>query len=107
MLERPEGLQVVKINIEFNFHKFNILEIDLPHVNKNSRSNYSAKQVSAIANRLIDGQLLAPAGEKQFGKDFCTYYVKTDYFGKYQYKIVFCICSDRPNSLGIITMHRK
>ena len=105
MLERPEGLQIVNRNIEFNFHKFNTLEIDLQHINKNSRSNYSAKQISTIVGSLIDGQLLAPSGEKQFGKDFCTYYVKTNYYGKHQYKIVFCICSDQPTSIDIITLH--
>ena len=106
VIERPNGLELVDVNIEFNFLKFTKLEIDLAHVNKNGRSTYSSNDVAKIVIHLLSGLVLEASDEKSFGDEVCSYFVRSGEFEEKNYKLVFCICSDRPETIGVITLHR-
>ena len=106
MIKRPKGLEIVELTVEFNFQKFTCLEIDLEHVNKDQRSNFSLEDVSQIVLVLIDNLRLSPSGEKEFGDDICSYFVRSASYEDKNFKLVFCICSDRPATIGVITLHR-
>lgn len=106
MIIRPDGLEIVDINLEFNFKTYLKLEIDMAHVNKDGRSNFTKDDVARIAIFLLTNLVLTPSDEKEFGEEICSYFVRTSEFEKKNYKLVFCICSDRPDTIGIITLHR-
>ncbi|MDD0852101.1 hypothetical protein HBN50_03290 [Halobacteriovorax sp. GB3] len=105
MIERPSGLEAVEVNIEFNFLNYTKLEIDLAHVNKDGRSSYSCEDVAEIVSHLLNGLRLEASDEKAFGEEICSYFVRSGAFEEKNYKLVFCICSDRPESIGVITLH--
>ena len=106
LIKRPEGLLKINVRIEFNLQLFECLEVDLSHINKNQRSFYNLKEIQGMAQNLIDGICLVPSGEKRFYDEFCTYYVLESLYNDKMFKLVFCICSDRPKILGMITLHR-
>jgi hypothetical protein len=106
MLTRPDGLKIVQTDLRFNFAPFEYLEIDLEHINKDDRSKYTADDVSFIVKELIDDLKITSGGMKQFGDEFCNYFVKNGTVDKKNFKLVFCVCSDRPSSIGVITLHR-
>ena len=106
MIERPKRLEIIEIDIEFNLRSFETLEIDLIHINKNGRSGLSAEQVTSIIKGLIHKLVLSASGQKEFGEEICSYFVRTGTVRDKKYKAVFCICSDRPFSIGVITLHR-
>jgi hypothetical protein len=103
---RPQNLVRCKVELIFNLFTFTELEIDLEHVNKNGRSIYGAEEVSLIVTALLSGQLLRPSGEKQFEDGYCSYFVCSGRLGDKILKLVFCICSDKPETIGVITLHR-
>lgn|GEM_PF-2995150 len=106
MLIRPKGLALVECSLIFNQSEYEKVEIDLDHVNKFRRSNFEAYQVYLILEHLIKGVHLEANDKKEFGDVFCYYFVVTgEAKGKY-YKVVFCICSDRPNAIGVITLYQ-
>lgn len=106
MIVRPDGLLIVEVDIEFNFLSYTKLEIDLAHVNKGERSSYTSKDVAEIVSHLLDGLRLEVSDEKSFGEEICSYFVRSGEFKDKRYKLVFCVCSDRPESIGVITLHR-
>jgi hypothetical protein len=110
-LQRPINLLVFKTNIIFNNDLYDELEFDIEHINqgrnKARKNNLSEKEVIRITKVLLDNDLLDSVGFKDYDKASCTYYVKTGIFETKKYKIVFCVCTDRPNSLGIITLFRN
>lgn len=106
MIIRPDGLVIVEVNIEFNFLNYTKLEIDLAHVNKDERSSYTSDEVAKIVSHLLNGLRLEASDEKAFGEEVCSYFVRSGEFEDKNYKLVFCICSDRPESIGVITLHR-
>jgi hypothetical protein len=91
---------------KFNFQTISELEIDLAHVNKSDRSKLTAMEVLNIVSELIGNKILSPSDYKEFDDEICTYYVKTGLVYEKKYKAVFCICSDKPNTIGVITLHR-
>ena len=105
-IARPENLVHAELSLEFNFRNFEVFEIDLKHINKNKRSRFKADEVAFIVKHLIEGVRLFPSEEKAFDQEFCSYFVRRGLFQNKSYKVVFCICSDRPRSIGIITLHR-
>lgn len=107
MITRPKNLVHVEMNIEFNFHGYEVLEIDLEHINKEKRSHLTAYEVSFIVKSLIDGMNLYPSGVKSFNDEICSYFVRRNLYKDKSYKLVFCICSDRPYSIGVITLYRE
>lgn len=111
MIARPENLVFCEVNLWLNFRFYNTLEIDLKHINigkKNTRrSCFTGEEVKEIFVELINNMNLLPESKKEYGDEFCDYFLKT---GKYQlkeYKLVFCICSDRQKSIGVITLFRS
>lgn len=100
------GLEIVEVSAEFNYKTFGLLEIDLEHVNKDKRSNYSADEVVKIVLAMINNLRLAPSGEQEFGNETCSYFVRSGSCDDKNFKLVFCICSDRPTTIGVITLHR-
>ena len=105
LIIRPDELEIIEAKIEFNMKEFMSLEVDLSHINKNGRSCYSVLEVKKIVATLIDGLLLSPSGEKEFGDEFCSYFVKTGEVMEKKLKLVFCICSDKPDCIGVITLY--
>lgn len=106
MIKRPLELEIVAASVEFNYKAFEFLEIDLEHVNKDKRSDYSADEVVKIVLIMIDNLRLVPSGEKDFGNETCSYFVRSGNCDDKNFKLVFCICSDRPTTIGVITLHR-
>jgi hypothetical protein len=106
LIKRPENLEINDVAIEFNFQNFEYLEIDLLHVNKDGRSSFSKEEVTKISCFLINNLNLVPSGEKDFGGETCSYFVRSGEYESKNYKLVFCICSDRPTTIGVITLHR-
>lgn len=106
MISRPNNLGNISVNFDFNFQKITCLEIDLAHVNKDGRSKFTNEEVALIAESLIRNSLLMASDEKEFGDEFCSYFVKRGEVDSIKYKLVFCICSDRSTTLGVITLHR-
>ena len=105
LIIRPDELEIIEAKIEFNMKEFMSLEVDLSHINKNGRSCYSVLEVKKIVATLIDGLLLSPSREKEFGDEFCSYFVKTGEVMEKKLKLVFCICSDKPDCIGVITLY--
>lgn len=106
MILRPVDLAIIGVNIEFNYQVYKFLEIDLPHINKDGRSTFTTEGLAFMIRRLIDKKFLRAASHKEFGKDVCFYYVINERINKKMYKLVFCVCSDRSDSIGVITLHR-
>lgn len=48
LIPRPHNLTVVKIDLQFNCQSFEVIEIDLVHINKNGRSTHSKEAVIKI-----------------------------------------------------------
>ena len=106
MIKRPEGLSYIKVDLVFNFRSFTELEIDLSHINKDDRSNLKVEEVVKLVEQLLKNTTLLPSDKKEFGEDTCSYFVKVGKYENKRYKLVFCICSDKPESIGVITLHR-
>lgn len=108
---RPGDLVIVDVEIEFNFHFYTKLEIDLRHINRGKgftrETNYSIDQVAFLAKSLLHGDTSDLYIEKIYGDESCTYFTIYKTLGTKQYKIVFCSCTDQKNTLGIITLHRS
>ena len=103
---RPEGLEFVDVGLRFNFQEYTELEIDLKHVNKEARSSFTKHEVSNCVVALLNGLILGPSGSKEFGDEMCSYFVRSGEYDQKQFKLVICICSDKPKTIGVITLHR-
>lgn len=110
MIKRPENLLIKELILIFNFVDFHFLEIDLRHINSGKlgvRQNMlSEDEIISISKYFIHNEILKPSGVQEYGEENCSYYAKRGFYKKKGYKIVFCICSDRPKSIGIITLFR-
>lgn len=106
MIIRPASLEVIEIDIEFNLQDYKFLEIDLNHINKNDRANFSVVELAIMIKILINEKSFSASAQKTFGIDFYSYYVIYEKIVSKLYNLVFGICNDRPNSIGIITFHR-
>lgn len=103
---RPCELEIIDVYIEFNQTKYEKLEIDLKHVNKLGRSAFSGNDINEIITYFLNGLNLSPSAEKVFFNEICSYYIRIDMWKMKRIKIVFCICSDRPLTIGVITLFR-
>lgn len=106
MILRPSDLKICDIWISFNHQIYESLEIDLAHVNKGGRSNFTKDEAKMVFINIVEGLNLLPSAEKAFGDEYCTYYMRIGAIENKKYKLVFCVCSDRPKSIGVITLHR-
>lgn len=110
ILKRPQGLKRVEWNIEFNNNHFEALEIDLEHVNKGKQKTrqtyYDEKDVLFIFDKLVNNSLLHPVDKRKFKNEICEYFIISGPIDNIKFKLIFCICSDRPKTIGVITLHR-
>lgn len=106
VIKRPSDLYIVDVCLSFNYRMFQKLEIDLEHINKNGRSGFTIEMISHLICRLLGGKFLAPVAVKTYGIDSCEYFLIEENIFNKKYKLVFCICDDRPEAIGIITFFR-
>jgi hypothetical protein len=107
MINRPKYLELIECSLTFNDREFDRVEIDLLHINRNERSHLLAHEAFLILEKLIDGVVLKYHDEKVFENGVCQYFQETGRGNCNKwYKIVFCICSDRPKAIGLITLFR-
>lgn len=110
LITRPSGLVECEVNLIFNFRKIDGLEIDIEHINfgkKNSRdSSLSVSLIAGIVEVLINGKEYESQNIKFYGDEVCAYYKIIGIFDSKKYKLVICLCSDRPRRIGIITLFR-
>lgn len=110
MIKRPLGLIFCETNLIFNYSYYLKLEVDLDHIqlgkSKTRSSSLTLATVMEIAELFINNQLLYPESEAKYGSDICEYFSIISNFKTKKYKLVFCICTDRPHAIGILTLHR-
>ena len=106
MIKRPDHLEFIAVKIKFSGLWFDTLEIDLQHINKFRRSNFSAKDIGHAAKIILHERFFEPHATKRYEDESCNYYVITRKFNGVFYKLVICICSDSPQTIGIITFYR-
>lgn len=98
------------VDLVFNFALFKKLEIDLQHINqgrlKLRQTKLTADDVTYIAMTLINNDFLHMSGKREFGEEHCTYFAKEGCVEGKKYRIIFCVCSDQPKAIGIITLFR-
>lgn len=78
---------IVKVDIEFNYLHYTKLEIDLEQL-------------------FIDGERLELDAQKYYEDESCNYFIMIKKFQDNNYKLIFCSCTDREDSLGIMTFFR-
>jgi hypothetical protein len=103
---RPSHLTILKCDFSFNGLEIEELEIDLKHINKRGRSSYTAEEISKFVRFYLDGKILYYSDKKIFGDDFCEYYVWINSAEQKTFKLVFCICSDKPSTIGVLTFYQ-
>lgn len=108
---RPEGLQIIDVDIEFNLLNYSKLEIDLQHINRGKwltrETSFLLGEILNLVTNFLDGELIEADAQKVYENESCDYYcLSKNYRGK-TYKLVFCICTDKKETLGIITLHRS
>ena len=106
MITRPNDLIILGIELFFNQRLFFEIEIDLFHINKNGRSSFDALEVKDAFQKQLQGKSFAPSSTRVFGPEICEYFVVILDLRSKKHKLVFCIGSDRPDTIGIITFHR-
>lgn len=106
MIKRPLTLMTLNVDMKFNSLQIDFLEIDLFHINKNERSGFSVFDVAEMVKRHLDGVREVATATKTFGKESCIYFARTVVEGKRNYRFILCICSDKPNTLGVMTLYR-
>lgn len=110
MIPRPNRLICRFVEITFNKREFNFLEIDLEHINegksRDRKGELTVSQVVLIVQHFINDDDLEANDVKYFGGYNCQFFVKKQFYRDKMFKLVFCICSDRPDTIGIITLHR-
>lgn len=110
LITRPVDLIYKKVDLYFNCEFFSMLEIDLEHINQgrlsSRRSRFTSEQVMEVVLTLLENERLIFEDKKEYGRESCSYYQKIGKFNERSYKLVFCICSDRPKTIGIITLFR-
>ena len=106
MIKRPDDLTVLSIDLSFNQRRFYEIEIDLIHINRNGRSTFSADDIKAIVVLNLSERFIVPLSSTNFGVESCEYFIMVVHIANKKYKLIFCICSDRPSTIGIVTFHR-
>lgn len=110
MVERPANLINVEWSLHFNGFLFEALEIDLAHINTGKKqtraSSYGVSDVVFIFDKLVNGEVLYPVDARMYQNVACEYFIKSGFSNGIKYKIVFCICSDRPKTIGVLTMYK-
>lgn len=107
---RPGDLFVVDVKIEFNFEKYSKLEIDFQHINRGKGftrdEDFSIETIVKYVTMILDKELSEAELEKEYGDESCEYFTLIKNIDGKNFKLVFCICTDRLDTLGIITLYR-
>lgn len=111
MINRPKTLVHIECAFVFNGLIIEEIEIDLEHINygkskRNMRSNYDSEFVSGLCRMLLANKNLESVGERTFNDEICSYYKVEDFFEKTKLRVVVCVCSDKPNTLGVLTLYK-
>lgn len=106
LVRRPDHLEYIAVKIMFRGLWFDTIEIDLQHINKFRRSNFNTKDIGYAAKTMLNERFFEAHTTKRYDDESCNYYVIIERFNGIYYKLVICICSDRPESIGIITFYR-
>ncbi len=110
MIKRPDDLIKCETFLIFNGIEYHCLEIDLAHINEGKegkrKSSFSVAVIEGIVFDLINDLNKVPESFRNFENGFCEYFLITGQHKLRNYRIVFCICSDRPHAIGIITLFR-
>jgi hypothetical protein len=85
---------------------FDQLEIDLSRINKNHRSNFTGIDVVEMFLFALNHVSLVPVDIRKYSDEICSYFIYCFEQENNSYKLVFCICSDKPSVIGIITLFR-
>ena len=107
---RPKSLEIIDVEIEFNFVSYRKIEIDLHHINRGKsltrESTFSLFEIVNLVKIFLEGKILKPDNQRMYGDESCDYFTFiADLNGK-KYKLVFCVCTDRRDTLGVITLYR-
>lgn len=105
-LSRPAHLIIRNCEFYFNRTLYKKLEMDLVHINKDRRSNYKADDIEKISIHLLAGKSLIPSATRIYSLIICNYFIVEEWYDDKKFRIAFCICSDRPNTIGIMTLFR-
>jgi hypothetical protein len=110
VVDRPDGLVVVDVEIEFNFKVYKKLEIDLKHINSGKNfsreTNFSVDEIVDLVINFLDGNVLEPHSHRKFEDETCEYFFLKDIYKGKKYKLVICTCTDLQENLGIMTFYR-
>lgn len=107
MIKRPKHLIYFNTKVIFNGRAFNKVEIDLKHINKGRRSKFDENEITQVLLEHINGNFFSSSGFKRFGDESCTYFKIPLRYKNNLWRLVLCICSDKPNTIGIITFFRE
>jgi hypothetical protein len=98
------------VDLWFNFRNYYSLEIDLNHINlgkkKTREEFFTILKVQEIIQYFLDEIILEASRIREYKTGSCQYFSLISVYQKKNYKLVFCICSDRPITIGIITLFR-
>lgn len=107
---RPDDLVIVDAEIIFNFVLYTKLEIDLQHINRGKKftreSDYTATDVVELVTEFLNGDTFAPESMVEYDTERCDYFSVEKFFKGNKFKLIFCHCTDRNQTLGIMTMYR-
>jgi hypothetical protein len=106
VIKRPADLVEIEAELVFNSRPIERIEVDLTHINKYSRSNVTAIEVWEIVIFNLSGAIEEASGSKEYSNGTCDYFAKMVRYKRNWYKLVWCICSDKPMTIGIITFYR-
>ena len=107
---RPKNLVVVSTEITFNYVVFTELEIDLNHINfgkdQTRASHFSINELAEIVKTMLDGLYLDTESVRNYGLYNCEYFSIVKENDHKRYKMIFCICSDKKFTIGVMTLFR-
>jgi hypothetical protein len=106
VIKRPVDLVEIEAELVFNSRPIDRIEVDLAHIIKNSRSNVTATEVWEIVVFNLSGATVMATDSKKYSDGSCDYFVRTIRYRTHWFKLVWCICNDRPTTLGIMTFYR-
>ena len=110
MVPRPVGLIERFVNIIFNNRHYSIIEIDINHINHGKNGNRTSDleifDIVNISLALLDGVEIEYIDEKIYGDTRCHFYVREGTYRSKKYRMVFCVCSDFLEKIGVITLYR-
>ena len=106
MIKRPDSLEMIEVDLSFNSSPFHFVEVDLLHINKNNRSTITTAEIWEVVVLQIAGLEIRPVDSKQYANGYCDYFALEIRKKGIRSKLVWCVCSDKPSTIGVITYYR-